>query len=114
VPFLGYLLSTPGRRRLPEDNVRRFRNRWRGLRDRVRAGTLPETEATRRVHSWIAHAEHAQTWRLAMRFFAAGRSSAMVRNRGGSRNRSANRNRNEPDNRNNNACDPRWQCRGVS
>lgn len=35
--FLGYVLS-PGRRRLPEDNVRRFRNRWRGLLDRCRTG----------------------------------------------------------------------------
>jgi retron-type reverse transcriptase len=69
--FLGYVLA-PGRRRLPEDNVRRFRNRWRGLRDRVRAGTLPEDDAARRVRSWIAHAEHAQTWRLRHAIFRGG------------------------------------------
>jgi transposase len=33
----------PGYRRLPEDNVRRFRNRLRGLRDRYRAGTIGVT-----------------------------------------------------------------------
>jgi len=32
--FLGYELR-PGRRRLPETNVRRFRNRLRGMHDRV-------------------------------------------------------------------------------
>jgi retron-type reverse transcriptase len=69
--FLGYVLA-PGRRWLPEDNVRRFRNRWRGLRDRVRAGTLPADEAARSVHSWIAHAEHAQTWRLRHAMFRGG------------------------------------------
>ena len=32
--FLGFVLLPGGRRRLPEENVRRFRNRLRGLRDR--------------------------------------------------------------------------------
>jgi retron-type reverse transcriptase len=61
--FLGYVLA-PERRGLPEDNVRRFRNRWRSLRDRVSAGSIAEDEAAHRVRSWIAHAEHADTWRL--------------------------------------------------
>ena len=39
--FLGFELRPEGRRRLPEANVRRFRNRLRGLRDRWRAGTVP-------------------------------------------------------------------------
>jgi retron-type reverse transcriptase len=69
--FLGYLLA-PGRRRLPEGNVRRFRNRWRGLRDRVRAGTLSPGEAALRVRAWIAHAEHAHTWRLRHAMFRGG------------------------------------------
>lgn len=69
--FLGYVVA-PGRRWLPEDNVRRFRNRWRGLKDRVRAGALPDHEAVRRVGSWIAHAEHAQTWRLRHAMFRGG------------------------------------------
>ena len=69
--FLGYVLA-PGRRCLPEDNVRRFRNRWRGLRHRVRGGTLPEGEAALRVRAWIAHAEHAHTWRLRHAMFRGG------------------------------------------
>ena len=69
--FLGYVL-TPGGRRLPEDNVRRFRNRWRGLRDRVRGGTLAADEAALRVRAWIAHAEHAHTWRLRHAMFRGG------------------------------------------
>ena len=37
VTFLGFVLLPGGRRRLPEDNVRRFPNRLRGLRDRTGA-----------------------------------------------------------------------------
>ena len=69
--FLGYVLA-PERRGLPEDNVRRFRNRWRGLRDRVSAGSIAEDEAAHRVRSWIAHAEHADTWRLRHAIFRGG------------------------------------------
>ena len=72
--FLGFVLL-PGRRRwLPEDNVRRFRNRLRGLRDRWRAGTVAGSEVQCRVTSWIAHAEHADTWRLRQSIFRAGGS----------------------------------------
>jgi len=69
--FLGYVLS-PWGRRLPDQNVRRFRNRWRGLRDRIRAGTIGEDEAAKRIRSWIAHAEHADTWRLRHALFRGG------------------------------------------
>ena len=70
--FLGFVLLPDGRRRLPEENVRRFRNRLRGLRDRWRAGTVEADEVRRRVHSWIAHAEHADTWRLRQAIFRVG------------------------------------------
>jgi hypothetical protein len=63
-PFLGLDLLPDGRRRLPEDNVRRFRNRLRGLRDRYHAGTVDLDTVARHVQSWIAHAGHADTWRL--------------------------------------------------
>lgn len=62
--FLGYVLLPDGRRRLPEDNVRRFRNRLRGMRDRVRAGTMTPEEARPRIASWVGHARHANTRRL--------------------------------------------------
>lgn len=54
--FLGFDLHVDGRRRLPEENVRRFRNRLRGLRDRWRAETVTGMEVAQRVEVWIAHA----------------------------------------------------------
>ena len=70
--FLGFVLMPGGRRRLPEDNVRRFRNRLRGLRDRWRARRVARDEVQKRVASWIAHAEHADTWRLRQSIFRDG------------------------------------------
>ena len=70
--FLGFDLLPDGGRRLPEDNVRRFRNRLRGLRDRWRAGTIDLRDVERRVGAWIAHAEHADTWRLRQAIFRGG------------------------------------------
>jgi len=117
--FLGFELRADGRRCLPEDNVRRFRNRLRGLRDQWRAGTIEFRDVDARVGAWIAHAEHADTWRLRHAIFWGGwfdpantleAWTAPCRRvvRGGSWNnnpqnlRSANRNRNTTDNRNNN------------
>jgi retron-type reverse transcriptase len=66
--FLGFVLL-PGGRRLPEHNVARFCNRLRGLNDRWRAGTVCSTEIDAKVGAWIAHAEHANTWRLRQAIF---------------------------------------------
>jgi RNA-directed DNA polymerase len=62
--FLGFELLAGGYRRLPEDNLRRFRNRLRGLRDRWRARTVKPFEIDAKIRAWIAHAQHADTWRL--------------------------------------------------
>jgi RNA-directed DNA polymerase len=70
--FLGMVLVRPHLRRLPEENVARFRNRLRGLRDRWRAGSVTDDEVKQRVRSWIAHAAHADTWRLRHAIFRAG------------------------------------------
>ena len=70
-PFLGFVLLPGGLRRLPEDNVRRFRNRLRGMRDRWQAGTITAEDITVRVGGWIAHARHANTWRLRQSIFRA-------------------------------------------
>jgi len=69
--FLGLVLA-PGSRRLPEDNVRRFRNRLRGLRDRWKAGGVERQTVEQRVDAWIAHARHADTWRLRHAIFGGG------------------------------------------
>jgi retron-type reverse transcriptase len=62
--FLGFVLHADGGRSLPDDNVARFRNRLRALRDRWRAGTIGLADVEPRIRAWIAHAGHAQTWRL--------------------------------------------------
>ncbi len=62
----------PGRRRLPEDNVRRFRNRLRGPRDRWLSGTIDQAAVRARVTAWIAHAAQADTWRLRRAIFRDG------------------------------------------
>jgi len=61
-----------GHRRLPESNVARFRNRLRGLRDQWRAGTIGRKEIDRHICAWIAHAGHADTWRLRHAIFEGG------------------------------------------
>ena len=70
--FLGFVLLPDGRRRLPEANVRRFRNRLRGMRDRWRHAWITREEVDARVRAWIAHAEHANTWRLRHAIFRGG------------------------------------------
>lgn len=70
--FLGRVVMSGNRRRLPEENVRRFRKRLRGLRDRWRAGTVTQEEVEQRVGSWVAHAAHADTWRLRRAVFRGG------------------------------------------
>ena len=61
-----------GRRRLPEDNVARFRNRQRGLRDRWRSGTVTRADVEARIGAWIAHADHADTYWLRQALFEDG------------------------------------------
>lgn len=70
--FLGFVLHSDGRRRLPEANLRRFRNRLRGLRDRWRAATVTGAEVEQHIEAWVAHARHADTWRLRHAIFRGG------------------------------------------
>jgi retron-type reverse transcriptase len=118
--FLGFDLLSCGRRRLPEDNVRRFRNRLRGLRDQWRTQTIARADTDAKIRAWIAHAQHADTWRLRHAIFRGGwydpaqdaeawTASCRRVVRGGSWNnnprnlRSAQRNRNTDEN-NNSGC----------
>ncbi|MEO1610604.1 MAG: RNA-directed DNA polymerase, partial [Pseudomonadota bacterium] len=76
--FLGFVLLPGGSRRLPEDNVARFRGRLRALRDRWRAGTITRGEVEAKIGAWIAHAEHADTWRLRQAVFGKGWFGARI------------------------------------
>ena len=67
--FLGFVLLRGGWRRLPEENVRRFRNRLRSLRDRYHSGSVDLDQAMRHIRSWAGHAAHADTWRLRQAVF---------------------------------------------
>ena len=114
---IGYMLLPGGHRRLPEVSVRRFRNRLRGLRDSWQNGGQDEDIIRQRVNAWVAHASHADTWRLRQALFRGGWFDPSREPesppggrvlRGGSWNnnpnnlRAANRNNNDPTNRNNN------------
>ncbi|MGP0058297.1 MAG: reverse transcriptase/maturase family protein [Beijerinckiaceae bacterium] len=70
--FLGFELLANGGRRLPEENVRRFRNRLRGLRDQWRAGSIARGDVETRIEAWVAHASFADTWRLRHAIFEGG------------------------------------------
>ena len=83
--FLGFILLPGGRRLLPSDNLIRFRNRLRGMRDRWIVGTIDFVEVQARVGSWIAHAEHADTWRLRRAIFAGGAFDPSASSRKGTR-----------------------------
>ncbi len=70
--FLGFVLLPNGVRRLPEANVRRFRQRLRKMQAGCRNNLLSCADVKQRVRAWIAHAEHANTWRLRRAIFRGG------------------------------------------
>ena len=57
---------------MPDDNVDRFAGRLRALRQRYRAGSVELSAVRQRVSSWVAHAAHADTWRLRHTLFRGG------------------------------------------
>jgi RNA-directed DNA polymerase len=61
-----------GQRRLPEDNVTRFRGRLRALRDQWRSGAATKADVEARIGAWIAHAAHADTFWLRQALFESG------------------------------------------
>ena len=70
--FLGLVLLPGGWRRMPEAGVRRFRNRLRGLRARWGAGTIDEENVIQHIQAWVAHARHADSFRLRRAIFRGG------------------------------------------
>jgi hypothetical protein len=63
VPFLGYHLFAD-HRRLRRRNGVAFARRLRQVRHQYQAGTLTSEQVTARIQGWVAHAAHADTWRL--------------------------------------------------
>jgi hypothetical protein len=64
VDFAGFVVFADGRRRVRAANVRRFRRRLRGMLHEARQGRRSLREVGVCVRAWVAHATHAQSWRL--------------------------------------------------
>jgi len=67
VDFCGYVVRADGRVRVRNSNARRFRKRYERMRWEVAQGRCEIEDLTATVRAWIAHAEHAQSWRLRLR-----------------------------------------------
>jgi len=68
VDFCGFR-TYPTHRRLRRSSVRRFVQRFRRQRAAYRQGELSLDALNTSVQSWIAHANHGDTWRLRRRLF---------------------------------------------
>ena len=66
--FCGFRLY-PTHRRLRRSAIRRFVRRFRRQRELLAQGEMTLAELTTSISSWIAHAEHGDTWRLRERIF---------------------------------------------
>lgn len=64
VDFVGFVSFPDGRRKLRKGNVRRFDRRLARMKFEAAQGEREWAEVTRSVQSWIAHASHAQSYRL--------------------------------------------------
>ncbi|MCI0528474.1 MAG: RNA-directed DNA polymerase, partial [Nitrospira sp.] len=69
VPFLGYKVY-PYHRKLCKKNSMIFRGRLRKYRDQYRAGKKEFEDISRSVRCWVAHASHANTYRLRETIFS--------------------------------------------
>ncbi|HEY7832076.1 MAG TPA: hypothetical protein VIG30_00810, partial [Ktedonobacterales bacterium] len=63
IPFLGFRVY-PDHRRLRRRNGVAFARRFRALAAEVAAGTVPVERLSAAVRGWVAHAAHADTYRL--------------------------------------------------
>jgi retron-type reverse transcriptase len=63
IPFLGFRVFHT-HRRLRADNLRLARQRLRRYRDAYRAGQMSASRFRESLVAWIAHASHANSWRL--------------------------------------------------
>jgi retron-type reverse transcriptase len=63
VPFVGYRIW-PERTRVLQSTLRGFRRRLRQMAAHVRRGALSWSDVLLSIRSWIAHAQHADSWRV--------------------------------------------------
>jgi RNA-directed DNA polymerase len=77
IPFLGFRIY-PGYRRLRADNVRLARRRLQRQRALLLAGQLTHASFQESLRAWVAHARHADTWRLRRRLLAEMRFSRRI------------------------------------
>ncbi|MBN1137802.1 MAG: RNA-dependent DNA polymerase [Anaerolineae bacterium] len=68
IPWLGFRVF-PTHRRLLRRNVKLFMRRFRAQREAYRAGRMSLDEVQRSLKAWIAHASHADTFRLRQSIF---------------------------------------------
>ena len=69
IPWLGFRVF-PDHRRLNRANVKAFMRRFRAQRDAYRRGELSAEKVQESLQAWIAHAAHADTYRLRRALFA--------------------------------------------
>ena len=68
IPWLGFRIF-PDHRRLNRRNVKTFARRFREQRDAYRRGELSLDKLRESLQAWIAHASHADTYRLRQSLF---------------------------------------------
>ena len=68
IPWLGFRVF-PTHRRLKRQNVKAFGRRLRAQRDAYHAGQVTVDQIRQSLQAWIAHASHADTYRLRRSLF---------------------------------------------
>lgn len=66
IPWLGFRIY-PAYRRLLRRNIKTFMQRFRAQRDAFQRGELPPDKIRESLRAWLAHAAHANTYRLRQR-----------------------------------------------
>ena len=69
VPWLGFRVTAPGRRRVARATVLRGARRLRGLATAYRAGEIGGQAVRDWMVSWAAHLKYGDTWRLRSSLF---------------------------------------------
>jgi hypothetical protein len=71
VDFVGFVSFSDGRCKVRTANVRAFKIRLRRQLWRARRGSVAYAKVGESVRSWVAHAAHAQSWRLRRDVFSS-------------------------------------------